>query len=94
MNEINLVTMSDMPRLFNEMLEKEPVVKIDWSSKTVDIYGGDSGYTQSNPYWIGFSDASADWWLTHMAEKNWATPMMIAKLAAALHEVRANVVSN
>lgn len=67
---------------------KEPVVLIDWTAKTIDIFGGESGYIKDDPYWIDFSRATEDWWLYQLAEKNWATPMLIARLDEALRTVR------
>ena len=66
----------------------EPMVRIDWEAKTIDVFGGDSGYTRDDPYWIAFRDVTEHWWLFQLAEKNWATPMLIARLDHALRTVR------
>lgn len=68
--------------------ELEPMVRISWEAKTIDVFGGDSGYTRDDPYWIAFRDVTEHWWLFQLAEKNWATPMLIARLDHALRTVR------
>jgi hypothetical protein len=90
MSEIELIPGTD--KIFTDLLkaklESEPKVIIDWEEKTIDIFGGNSGYIKDDPYWISFGRIDQLDWLMHLAEKNWATAMMIAKLAKAMNEVR------
>lgn len=88
MTKIQLISASELMATMDHEDKKEPVVNIDWVHETVDIFGGESGYIKDDPYWIGFRDANADWWLFQLAEKNWATPMLIARLDKALRTVR------
>lgn len=73
--------------VMNMHLPKEPVVRINWETQTIDIFGGDSGYLEDDPYWIGFDRLNEDW-LFHLAEKTWVTPLTIARLAKALQEAK------
>lgn len=66
---------------------KEPITRIDWVSKTVDCYGGASGYTENNPCWVEHAFIDNDW-IFHLSEKNWATPHLIACQAEAMRLVK------
>jgi len=88
MTKLRVISGAELLETMNHADPKDPVVKIDWEAKTIDVFGGDSGYTRDDPYWIAFRDVTEHWWLFQLAEKNWATPMLIARLDHALRTVR------
>ena len=66
---------------------KKLIVKVDEKSETIDIYGGDSGCTKDDPYWISF-DRSFEPWVAHLVEKNWVNRSDLHEIERALNYVR------
>ena len=57
-------------------LPEDPIIKLDWESKTLDIYGGSCPYSEEDPYWLSFdriaTPAEAMDWMAHLTGKTWA----------------------
>lgn len=77
----------DLPIIWLDQIEApqpEPSVSINWRTKTVDLWGGESGFVETNPYYIRFAEIRTveglSDWLVHIAGKDWF---------ASLHPLRA-----
>ena len=63
------------------------MIKVDNDSKTIDVYGGESGCTEDDPYWIPF-DRVWESWIAHMSGKNWMESGDLYRLESELNEIR------
>lgn len=67
---------------------KQPTVRIDWEAQTIDIYGGESSYTEHDPYHFRFdrvgSVRDVAEWMAHVTQKTWCTESCAHKLADSL----------
>ena len=65
-----------------------PTIQLDRYAGTIDIFGGESGYTENNPYHIAFSRihtaADVAEWLCHLAGKTWFPPSALWSLRQML----------
>ena len=66
-----------------------PTAKINWRAKTIDVFGGESGYTRSAPYSIRFDQvrtpADLANWMAHVGAKRWArSPAFLRSFGQAM----------